>query len=268
MDYESIGSSPVDWAGKPYPEIQDLAARDGSILVVPIGSLEQHGPHLPTITDTLLVDAVAHAGAEPAAADGVPVLVTPPIWTGNSAHHLPFGGTASIEPATLQSILKEISDSTLGNGFDTILFINGHGGNVSSLGVAVNDIGRDHPETEVIGITYFELAADFIDDIRESDHGGMGHAGEFETSLMLHIRPKLVQSDLTEGTRYAKPYSYEGGDMFTNSPLTVYRPFSAYSEQGAAGKPELATAEKGAAILDGLGDALCDLLSEIHGATP
>lgn len=264
MVYESIGASPVDWAGKPYPEIVEIAERDGSLLVVPVGSIEQHGPHLPTATDTLLVDAVAHTGAESASAGGVPVLVSPPVWTGNSAHHLPFGGTLSVDTDTLRAALRGVAETTLDNGFDAVLFLNGHGGNVATVGAAVHEIGHDHPTAEIMGLTYFELARAFIDDIRDSRPGGMGHAGEFETSLMLHLRPDLVHSDQIDGTHYTTPYEHEAGDMFASGPLTVHRPFAAYTDRGAAGDPSLATAEKGAELLDRLGDALRDLLGAVH----
>lgn len=267
MVYKAIGTSPVDWAGKTYPEIKDLAEQDGSILIVPIGSLEQHGPHLPTITDTVLVDAIAHGGAEAAYDNGIPVLVTPPVWTGESAHHLPFGGTASVQSDTLRTILAEISDSTLENGFDTIFLLNGHGGNISTLGVAVTEIGRDHPDAEIMGMTYWDLARGFVEDIRESDTGGMGHAGEFETSLMLYLRPDLLHEDRVTGTRYEKPYSHEGADMFHPGSLTVYRPFSAYTEAGPAGRPELGTKDKGDELYEKLTDAFHDLLDEIHTTT-
>jgi creatinine amidohydrolase len=81
------------WASQPYGDVVELAERDGSLLVVPVGSLEQHGYHLPVATDTLLVDAVANDAAE---ATDAPVLVSPPVWTGLSPHHLPFGGTPSL----------------------------------------------------------------------------------------------------------------------------------------------------------------------------
>lgn len=99
-------TSPVAWMAKSYQEITAIAEQNGSLLIVPVGSLEQHGYHLPVSTDTLLADAVAHSGAENVH-ESVPVLVTPAIWSGRSPHHLPFGGTISVETTTLLSLFSE-----------------------------------------------------------------------------------------------------------------------------------------------------------------
>ncbi|MDX1748402.1 MAG: creatininase family protein, partial [Halobacteriales archaeon] len=192
MVYAAIGESDVAWAGMTYPEIRQVAEAAGSILVVPTGSLEQHGRHLPTATDTILADAVATLGAERASAD-LPVIVTPPVWTGFSPHHLPFGGTVTLTVESLLHLLEDVAETAIENGFDALLFVNGHGGNTSVLGAAVSSIGSGNPEVQVLSINYARLAAPFIDEIRESDTGGMSHGGEFETSLMLHLRPELVR---------------------------------------------------------------------------
>jgi creatinine amidohydrolase len=110
MIYDSIGSADAEWAGKPYAAIRETAEADGSVLVVPVGSIEQHGHHLPVATDTILVDAVVHGGAE-ATGDDVPLLVAPPVWSGFSPHHLPFGGTLSLEFEHLRSVLEDVARS-------------------------------------------------------------------------------------------------------------------------------------------------------------
>jgi creatinine amidohydrolase len=254
------------WAGKPYDAIVRTAERDGSVAVVPVGSVEQHGHHMPVATDTILADAVATLGAQ-RVADAVPVLVTPPVWTGNSPHHMPFGGTVSVGVHGLLDLLERIADSVLDNGFDALVFLNGHGGNAATVNDAVSTVGDAHPGAEVSALTYFELAADFIHEVRESDTGGMTHAGEFETSLMLHLEPDLVDTDALEATPLDEPYDRAGQDLFEGGPLSVYRTFDEYSASGAIGDPHLATAEKGARIYDTLGDELADLLSTIHDQT-
>jgi len=122
MISESLGSSPVEWAGKPYPEIVDIAEQDGSVLVIPVGSLEQHGYHLPTATDTILVDVIAHGGAEQVM-DELPILVTPPVWTGYSPHHMSFGGTVTADYETLLELLEETAAAALDNSFDVCLYV-------------------------------------------------------------------------------------------------------------------------------------------------
>lgn len=263
MVFETIGSRAAAWAGRTYSEVAEVAERDGSVLVVPVGSIEQHGNHMPVGTDTILVDAVAHLSAE-RVVDDVPILVTPPVWSGYSPHHMPFGGTITIEYDDMLDIIEEIADTALDNGFDSLLLLNGHGGNASLISSATSTIGTQHPEVEVLGLTYFQLAASFIDDIRDTDLGGMGHAGEFETSLMMHLRPELVKEDQMEGTNMDEPYPQSIDDLVAGGPLSVYRDFTEYSESGAIGDPTVATAEKGEKILELLCDEMADLLNQMH----
>lgn len=263
MVHQSIGAAGTAWGGRTAGEIRDIGGEPGSVLVVPVGSIEQHGDHLPVATDTILVDAVASLGAERVAED-LPVLVTPTLWSGFSPHHLAFGGTLSLDFETMLHVVEDLADSALENGFDALLLLNGHGGNSSLVGGATSTVGIEHPDVEVLGLNYFSLAASFIDDIRESDTGGMSHAGEFETSLMLHLRPELVQLDRAEAPYLDEPYDLGVSDLMEGASLSVYRSFEAYTDSGAIGDPHLATSEKGAEIYDRLGDELADLLDEIH----
>ncbi|WP_233752317.1 creatininase family protein [Halorussus halophilus] len=137
-------SSSVAWATKTRREIRETGTADGSVVVVPVGSIEQHGHHLPVATDTLLADAVAHHGAERAGGD-VPLLVTPPVWTGFSPHHTSLGGTLTLELEDLLAILEQVADNALENDFDGVCFVNGHGGNASIIDNAVSTVGKSSP---------------------------------------------------------------------------------------------------------------------------
>ncbi|MFC4551075.1 MULTISPECIES: creatininase family protein [Halorussus] len=255
-------SSSVAWATKTRREIRKTGTADGSVVVVPVGSIEQHGHHLPVATDTLLVDAVAHHGAE-RATDDVPILVTPPVWSGFSPHHASLGGTLTLELEDLLAVLEDIADSALDNGFDGVCFINGHGGNAAIIDNVVSTVGKTHPETEVTGLTYFELAESFADEIRESDVGGMAHGGEFETSLMLHLHADLVTMDEADAEYLDEPYDRGTKDLLVGGALSTYRPFEEYSTSGAIGDPSLASAVKGAELFDRLGDELADVLRAV-----
>lgn len=263
MAYESIGRAERSWAGMTYSEINAIGEQDGSILVVPIGSIEQHGYHLPVATDTILADAIAELGTD-RVADSVPVLKTPPFWPGFSPHHMAFGGTITLQFDVMRGALENIADSALENGFDALLLLNGHGGNTSVISAAVSTIGDEHEEDEVLGVTYFELASRFIEEIRESDIGGMAHGGEFETALMLYLRPELVDEENLEAKPLDEPYELGTRDLLDGGSLEVYRGFEEYSSSGAVGSPEFATAEKGAEIFRLLGDEMEALLHEIH----
>lgn len=262
--YESLGIGRSDWAGMTYPEIVDTAQTDGSVFVIPVGSIEQHGHHLPVGTDTILADAVARMGAERITPE-IPILVTPTLWSGFSPHHTPFGGTLTADFRTLLTALEDVATAGLDNGFDAVLFLNGHGGNASLIDAATSTVGTRH-DAQVLGLTYFELATAFIDEIRDSDVGGMAHGGEFETSLMYHLRPDLVRDGDGEmdATYWEEPYERGSKDLLEGGPLSVYRTFDEYSESGAIGDPGLASAEKGEAIYERLGDELEAVLRAIH----
>jgi creatinine amidohydrolase len=264
MVYDSMGATPASWAGRPYREIVEVADADGSVLVLPVGSIEQHGHHLPVATDTILVDAVAALGAE-RVADDVPVLVGPTLWAGYSPHHVPFGGTLTLSFETMLEVVEEIGRAALSNGFDALLLLNGHGGNKPLVEAATSTVGEAHPDAEVLGLTYFDLAAAFVDEVRDGDVGGMAHGGEFETSLMLHLRPGLVREDSMDAPNMDEPYDRATQDLLVGGPLSVYRGFDEYSESGAIGDPTVASAEKGERIYDRLGDEFEAVLREIHG---
>jgi len=256
-------TSAVSWAAKPYPEIREIAESDDSVLIVPIGSLEQHGYHLPTGTDTLLVQEVATRGAE-RVADDVPVLLTPTLWVGYSPHHLPFGGTVTGEFDTLHDQLEQVADSALENGFDTLLFLNGHGGNRSLVSAATATVGRAHPGAEILGLTYFELGTYFADDVRESDLGGIAHGGELETSMLLHLSPELVDEERMEATEWGGEYDRAPSDLLDSGPLSVTLDVEEWSESGAMGDVSAVSAEKGERFLEGFVDELEALLRAVH----
>jgi creatinine amidohydrolase len=254
--------SDVSFAAKSAGEIDAVGSANGSVLILPVGSVEQHGEHLPVATDTLLASAMATAGAERVARN-VPILVAPPVWAGHSPHHLTFAGAMTGEFETLLKHLEEIADSALNNGFDALLLLNGHGGNSALIDGAVSRIGQTHPDREVLGLTYFDLATEFIDDIRDSENGGMAHGGEFETSLMAFLHPELVGDEMP-ATYWDEHYELGSQDLLDGGSLSVYRTFDEYSESGAIGDPSVATADKGERLFERLLDRLTDVLVDIH----
>jgi len=252
------------WATRTYSEINDIASKKGSVLLIPVGSLEQHGHHLPVGTDTMLVETIASEGSE-LVDDRVPILRTPTVWSGYSPHHTSFGGTISLKVRELLTMLESVADSGIEIGFDAVLLLNGHGGNISLIDNAVSTIGASSPEIEALGVTYFQLAPDAITEIRDSDIGGMSHGGEFETSLMLHLFPEMVREDRT-ATTGDEPYDHGSVDLLESEPLAIYRSFEEYSATGAIGDPELASAEKGERIYTTLTTELAELLYSISAA--
>lgn len=263
MVYDSFGSKETEWAGKTYREIQSIGEADGSIVIVPIGSIEQHGHHLPVSTDTILVDAAAHKGAE-LVSDEIPILVAPPIWSGLSSHHMSFGGTLTLEFSEMLEMVESVGNAALENGFDAVLLLNGHGGNMSLISTAINKIGEAHPDTEVLGLTYFYLASSVIEEVRDSDPGGMMHGGEMETSLMLHLRPDLVDEDEMTDVYAERKYDLLLEDLFGGGPLGMYSTFADHTETGVMGDPTVASAEKGETIFEHIGEEMKAMLEDVH----
>jgi creatinine amidohydrolase len=171
-------------------EVAELALA-GGVVVVPIGATEQHGAHLPVSTDTLHVEAIAGRAAE-ALADRVPTVVAPVLPYGCSAHHLAFGATMSLSSATLLAVLADLGASLVTSGFRRVFLLNGHGGNHHVAVQAAQDLALAH-DVDAAAASWWHLAASDLIAAGALVHGNVpGHAGAFETGLVLALRPELV----------------------------------------------------------------------------
>jgi creatinine amidohydrolase len=162
-----------------------------SLAVLPIGATEQHGPHLPTGTDVFAVEAVAREAAAQLPGD-VPVIVTPTLPFGSSHHHFVFGATLSLSTETYYRVLCDLVESLIKDGFTRIFLINGHGGNHELAELAARDMALRHPARVAAG-SYWKVAWKEL--VAAGAHRGRllpGHAGDFESSMMLAVRPDLV----------------------------------------------------------------------------
>jgi creatinine amidohydrolase len=231
------------WEEMSAPDIDGLD-RDRIVIVLPVGSVEQHGRHMPVGTDTILAHSTALAAA--ARLPGR-VAVLPPPWYGLSAHHMRFAGTVSLRAETMIALVEDIAASVVAHRFRRLLIVNGHGGNAGIIDVLASKLGHAHyGKARIAGLTYFQLARAAIAGLRESRPGGMGHACEFETSMMQHLRPELVAIDRAEATYPDPGSSYLTTDLLGASAVRTYHDFGDLSRTGTLGDPSLATAEKGA----------------------
>ncbi|NJO33403.1 MAG: creatininase family protein, partial [Rhodospirillales bacterium] len=128
----------VMWKELTAAELRDKA-QAGAIVLLPVASMEQHGPHLPVGVDTILCEAVCKAAAE-AAASEVPVVVAPTLWCGLAEHHMAYGGTFTFDIPTYQAVLLAFLKSIGRHGFKRVLIVNGHGGNISALAAFLPDL--------------------------------------------------------------------------------------------------------------------------------
>ncbi|HEX7003674.1 MAG TPA: creatininase family protein [Trueperaceae bacterium] len=237
-----------NWADNTSPSLGQAIAED-PIVVVPVGSIEQHGNHLPVGTDGFAVEAVARRAVE-SWQGRRKVFLLPTLWTGLSPHHMNLPGTITLRSETFISVLEDICISLLHHGVRRILLLNGHGGNISAMDVALARLGERKLETErVVALTYWHLVASRAAEMRESRVGGTGHAGEFETSLMLATQPDQVKLDEAQVAYPELPSGYLSTDLFEGAPARRYIPFDKLSSSGTFGDPSLATLEKGERIL-------------------
>jgi creatinine amidohydrolase len=231
-----------------WPEVKAL---DFTKLVVlfPTGSFEQHGPHLPFTTDTDIVSAIAER-IERAMADRV--LLVPALWPGLSTHHMHFPGTMDVPQRVYIELITELGKSLASMGARKVFILNGHGGNDTPLRAALRELKTGVPVTRFVFASYWTLAAKTLREVRESALGGLGHACEMETSIMLHLCPQRVHLDraVRDGPTHTDPY--RKADMQHARPIYFVNDFHEVTKSGVMGHPELASAEKGKRFLDGI----------------
>jgi creatinine amidohydrolase len=207
------------------------AVAPAALAVIPVGATEQHGPHLPAGTDTMHAEHVARQAAA-RIADRVPVVVTPTLAFGNSPHHLPFGATISLSTGTFARVLADIGSSLVMAGFRRMFVVNGHGGNHELIQLMARDLALEHA-IAVGAASWWAIARDaLIAAGAAQDMRLPGHAGAFETSVVLALRPDLVAEPrphrddtaigdplaLWSGCRVEIPGWWQGIDGYTDSP--------------------------------------------------
>jgi creatinine amidohydrolase len=229
-----------------WPEVKKIKW-NRTIVLFPFGSFEQHGPHLPLTTDTDIVTAIAR-GIEKKRADKV--LCLPTLWPGHSTHHLFFPGTLSVSQMPYVQMVIELCRSVAKMGAQKIFLLNGHGGNDVPLRAALRELKTEFPKTQFVFASYWTLASESIKKIRESELGGLGHACEMETSIMLHLHPDRVKPHLAKrgGPKHSDPY--RKADMQYGRPVYFVNEFHEVTKTGTIGHPDLASAKKGKRFFD------------------
>jgi creatinine amidohydrolase len=237
-----------------------------ALIVLPVGSTEQHGPHLPVITDTISVEHIARAAAAEAAKT-VPVLVTPTLPYGSSDHHLPFGGTLSIRTDTYYRVLCELLESLSTGGATRVFILNGHGGNHEVAQLAVRDTALKHPVNAAAG-SYWAVAWDALIGVKAHAIGRFpGHAGAFETSQVLALRPDLVRRPLPHRDEPAPAAPPAATQPAVTQPYRGEIHGWWQSINGFTDSPDRATAELGRVFLDTAARAVAAAFVEFYQAS-
>ena len=232
-------------------EINDID-REKVLVILPIAAVEQHGPHMPTGTDNFLCTGLAEA-LEQSMPDKV--LLAPTQWLGASAHHLRIGATLDSSLEVYIETLMGMARSVLNDGFRRILLLNGHGGIIDPMRVALRRIQNDYVDRLLSAACYWDVADELIKQSLDGAHKFVGHACEFETSMLMHLRPELVKLELVK----------DAGELITDNLGGVYisRDLRQRTAEGCTGRPDLASAEKGRMLFAGILEALVETVDSL-----
>jgi creatinine amidohydrolase len=228
-----------------WTDVKGLTER---VVVLPLGALEQHGHHLPMLTDSLIGSELARRAEQEL---GDAALFLPVLWIGASDHHRAFAGTLSLSNELYVRVINEILESLIAAGFRRIFLLTAHGGNVLPGSLAIYDTQlrhRDKPDLWLALSSWWQIAEE---QIRMLDGGGelaVTHACEPETSMILRLRPELVKPELARGATIPFESAFYVPDWSGPSRVHVARSFEQISVTGSIGHPERATAEQGEAL--------------------
>lgn len=236
-----------------WPEVEKLD-RDTPVLI-PIAAVEQHGHHLPLFTDSLLLGEILRRAESEL---GSNALVAPLQWYGNSHHHMDFPGTLSAPPRVFLDLVSGMIENFIDHGFRRILLLNGHGGNDIPGKQAMFELRQQHrsrADLLLLFATYWSLADSPQASIPDLQQTQMQHACEWETSMMLVFSPELVGD-------YKSVVAVDPGNPFrpaSRSWITKDR-----SEAGHIGMPNMATREKGEALLSHFASGLLSMIQRMN----
>ncbi|MEM2904615.1 MAG: creatininase family protein [Candidatus Bathyarchaeia archaeon] len=258
----------VFYADLTWEEVKQ-AASENMVVVLPVGSTEQHGPHLPVKTDWLCVSEVARMAVDKVRGHA---LVMPTIYYGFQEHTLDFPGTISVRDEHFVNYVYDICRSVAHHGFKKMILINGHGSNMPFLDAVMRRVNNYHPNVMCALVAWWDLVfrvgpkAEEMKRLRQSEFpGGMSHACELETSAMLHLDPQLVDMSKAVKEVARKTSEFTWGDIMIGawySPVHTVSLTSRGSKTGVFGDPTVATAAKGKAWLEAAAENLARFILE------
>jgi creatinine amidohydrolase len=235
--------------------------RDRLIAVLPVGAVEQHGPHMPMSTDHATIDAMV-AATIPKLEPSLPVLFLPTASYGKSNEHSRYPGTITLSAQTLLAMWMDIGDSVARSGVRKFVLFNSHGGQMSVMDIVARDLRERHGMMAVAANWYTLGLPQGLFDEREMKHGI--HAGDLETSVMLHVAPRNVRMDKARNfASLTETLSRENRFLSITPSGKLGWQTQDLNPEGACGDATLATAEKGRATIDYVTDRFVELLSEI-----
>ena len=243
-----------------WTEIADLPDKANTVIVLPTGATEQHGPHLPCAVDTLIcAGVVGHALAKVPA--HIPAFAMAPITYGKSEEHLHFPGTMTLKGETLLATMNEVGESVYRAGFRKLLIVNGHGGQPQVMEMAARELRLRHGDFIVIPSFTWKMPNVAGQFLSETEKKLAMHAGHAETAIVLALAPETVHMDKAVAN-YPPPFP-------STLLSTDGRPACAWSARdfgpsGIIGDPTKATAEQGQLILESLASSWAKAIEELH----
>ena len=249
------------WDLLTWTDVASVSGNEKAVAFLPVGSVEQHGPHLPLGTDYLIADWIAEEVAKALNDEGLIAIKLPPIPYGLSSMWSAYPGTLTLKSHTFIDLVKEVITSIIASGVERVLVVNGHAGNSDALKVACRDAVEALGRGEVASITLWELCGDLINDVFETP---FFHADEVETSVML-AAGYPVREPLREGGETHRRYSevWHSLDLTVRPKAYVFRPESGRMHgPGSFGRPDLATRVKGDKLLKCMVDRLRDFAKD------
>ena len=245
----------MEWANLKAHELRVLAA-DDAVVIAPVAAMEQHGPHLPVQVDSRLATEVSHRAARKSHSEQ-PTVVLPVVWAGLSEHHMPFGGTITLDYDTLLSLFRCIVNSVQRHGFNKVLILNGHGGNIDACKMMAQQLSLETTDVTVVAATYWLEAQSRLEPLLE-DQSNVLHAGEAETSMMMHLTPDLVDDSDLASHRTAGDLSF----LLAGQASFRWRDLASVTPNGVLGDPSTASANKGEQLLEAASDAISELICD------
>ncbi len=238
--------------------VEDAISKNPKLKVIlPVGSVEQHGPHLPLSTDSIIAEHIAIR-----VSGLLPSILFPTLSIGYSLEHAGFPGTVSFTMRTFSSVVTEIAEELHNSGFKTLIAINGHGGNRAILDSTLTSIKHAHPDLKLFAFTISDIARVKFNEFRKSPRKMIGHADEMETSMMLAIRPDMVEMSkaITEEPNFPSAVSLEAEDL---TKVTYAWKTKEVTNSGIIGDPNFATAEIGRLLLDYVVETISSIVGDL-----
>jgi len=249
-----------------WPEVQEVLSKP-NMVILPFGSTEQHGAHLPLNTDSSIATYLAeHAAQRVADEDSFNVLVAPTVHYTEVSIHKMFPGTIGVKADTLIRVIIDIIRSFLDQGFNNIIALTGHRENDCPLVVALRLIAEDYPKANLFAVCTIDLDFEVRSELLKAGVPGMGHALEMETSTVMAIEPQLVHLDKAIiGSRklpLSEKYLANYGKDMTKGVL-YHSGVKGFEESGTFGDPTMASRETGEKVLTAMTNNLVDIIRQI-----